>query len=76
MYENMLLLKILIIILLLFFPFGEIIRFDLGNNIFLKPVDVVGVVILVWTTILYLRNKSFRKSLQWYFFFFPAIGLV
>ncbi len=71
----MLLLKILIIILLLFFPFGEIIRFDLGNNIFLKPVDVIGVLILAWTTVLYIKEKQFRLSLKWYFFFFPAIGL-
>jgi O-antigen ligase len=72
----MLLLKVLIIALLLFFPFGEIIRIDLGNNIFLKPVDAISILIFVWTSVMYIRSEEYRKSLQWYFFLFPAIGLI
>jgi hypothetical protein len=68
--------KILLILLVIFFPFGEIIRFDLGNNIFLKPLDLISVFLLLWITFLYIKNKTFRKSLHWYYFFFPLIGLV
>ena len=67
--------KYLLILLLILFPFGEILRFDLGNNVFLKPLDVISLLLLVWTVILYVKNKSFRKSLQWYYFFFPLMGI-
>lgn len=70
------LLKILIILLLIFFPFGEIIRFNLGNNIFLKPLDLISCFVLLWTAILYIKHKEFRKSLRWYYFLFPIIGLM
>ena len=68
-------LKILLISLLVVFPFGELIRFDLGNNIILKPVDVISALIFLWTTFLYIKEKEFRLSLKWYFFLFPLLGL-
>lgn len=72
----MLLLKILFILLLLLFPFGEVLRFNLGNDIYFKPIDAVAICLLIWTTILYIKNKPFKSSLHWYFFLFPIIGLV
>ncbi|HWY80270.1 MAG TPA: O-antigen ligase family protein [Candidatus Sulfotelmatobacter sp.] len=70
------LLKIFIIILLVLFPFGEILRFPLGNNIDLKPLDVVAVLLFFCSSAVYLKNKVFRKSLKWYYFLFPLIGLI
>jgi len=72
----MLLLKILIILLLIFFPFAEILRFNLGNNIFLKPLDAISVIIFLWTFFLYVKNKKFRTKLQWYYFIFPVTGFI
>ncbi|HSX09750.1 MAG TPA: O-antigen ligase family protein [Candidatus Saccharimonadales bacterium] len=72
----MFILKILITLLIVFLPFGEILRFNLGNNIFLKPLDLISVLLFFWTIIVYLKNKPFRKSLRWFYFFFPLVGLV
>lgn len=42
-------LKIIFVIFVLTFTFGEIARFDFGNAIFVKPIDFIAVVlILVW----------------------------
>jgi len=68
-------LKGLLILLLIFFPFGELIRFSLGNNIILKPLDIISALTLIISSFLYLKNKEWRRSLKWYFFFFPLIGL-
>jgi O-antigen ligase len=76
MSHIMRILKTLLITLLLFFPFGELIRFDVGNNIIVKPLDVIGGLIFFWTTVMYVKEKKFRSSLQWYFFLFPLTGLV
>jgi len=69
-------LKILIILLLVVFPFGEIFRFDVGNNISIKPLDILSIFLLLWTAFLYSKNKKIRKSLSWYYFFFPIVGFV
>src|ERR1700722_12473805 len=76
MFDKMRILKILIILLLIVFPFGEIFRFDAGNNVSIKPLDVLSILLLFCTVFLYIRNKTFRKSLTWYYFFFPIAGLV
>ena len=70
------LLKVLFICLLILFPFGEVLRFDIGNNISLKPSDVVAVLLCLTTAYVYLRNKLFQKSLKWYYFFFPIVSLI
>src|SRR5258708_35555580 len=69
-------LKLLLVILLVFLPLGELIRFNLGNNITLKPLDVITTFIFLWTVILYIKEIKFRLSLRWYFFYFPLIGLL
>src|SRR5260221_14751116 len=68
--------RFLLIALLIFFPFGEVMRFDLGNNIFLKPLYFTSVLLLIWTAIFYLKNKKLQKVLQWRYFFFPIIGII
>src|SRR5579872_6874697 len=69
-------LKVLLVLLLVAFPFGETIRFSFGNNIFLKPFDIIIGLILICTTVLYIKEKKYRFSLHWYFFSFPLIGLL
>lgn len=76
MSETMSVLKILLIALFSFLPFGEILRFDVGNNVVIKPLDVIAVILSFWVAFLYIRNKTFRTSLRWYYFFFPIVGLV
>lgn len=42
-------LKIIFVIFLLTFTLGEVFRFDLGNNLFVKPIDFVTIVlVLAW----------------------------
>jgi len=76
MFDKMRILKIFIILLLILFPFGEIFRFDAGNNISIKPLDIISIGLLLWTTFLYVKNKKFRKSLKGYYFFFPIVGVI
>jgi O-antigen ligase len=69
----MLLLKFLITFIFVIFPFGELLRFDLGNNIVIKPLDV-----LVFASIilfLYLKRKKLVIPYR-SFFIFPLIGIV
>ena len=55
-------LKVLIVLSLLLFPFGELLRFELGNNIVIKPLDViVGVASLCLFFFPYVR-QSFHKN--------------
>ena len=68
-------LKFLIIFILVLFPFGELLRFNLGNNIILKPLDIVmGMTALSWfiQTVLKKRKPALKKE----FLFFPLIALL
>lgn len=49
-------LKLIFIIFLGAFSLGEIVRFDLDNNIFVKPVDIVLVILLLAWVIYNLEN--------------------
>lgn len=49
-------LKLIFIILLGAFSLGEVIRFDLGNNISIKPIDIVTIILLL-TWIFYNRKN-------------------
>lgn len=52
-------LQILILCILMLFPFGELLRFDIGNNIVLKPLDLsVGVTALVSLIIVATKKKK------------------
>ena len=76
MSKNMRLLKILLVLLLFTFPMGELIRINLGNNIYIKPLDFFSSLILLATTVLYVKEKGYRRNLHWYYFLFPIIGFI
>ena len=76
MSKTMSVLKFLIITLLFFLPFGEILRFDVGNDIFIKPLDLTAIVVFFCVTFVYFCNKSYRAKLRWYYFLFPLVGLI
>jgi len=67
------LLKFLFILVLILFPFGELFRFDIGNNIVIKPLD--GLVLLCVICWLFVRRKNNTYSF-WPFLLFPLVGLV
>jgi O-antigen ligase len=69
-------LKVLLVLLLIVFPFGELIRLNLGNDIYLKPIDIISTLLFFWIFILYIKEKAWRASLRWYFFLFPFIGFL
>jgi len=70
------LLKITLNTLLILFPLGEVIRFNLGSNIFVKPLDVLAGLLLIVAVIAYVSNKRLRVHLKWYYFYFPIVGFV
>lgn len=67
------LLKLLLILVFICFPFGELLRFDFGNNIIIKPLDIfVSLSIIVY---LFLSQKKKIKEFV-PFFIFPMVGLL
>lgn len=67
-------LKFLIIFVLVLFPLGELLRFNIGNNIVLKPLDiVVGATSVIWFIHRFLQKKE--PALKKEFLLFPLIGL-
>ncbi len=76
MSKKMRILRILIVFLLILFPFGEIFRFPLGNTVYLKPLDAVTVLLFFSTIIVYSQKRTFRNSFRWYFFLFPLIAFI
>lgn len=68
-------LKILTVLILILFPFGELLRFNIGNNIILKPLDVVvGITSLAGFIYTFLQKK--KPAFQKEFLFFPLIGVL
>ncbi|HSW47879.1 MAG TPA: O-antigen ligase family protein [Candidatus Saccharimonadales bacterium] len=55
-------LNILLFLAVLTFPLGEIFRIDLGQNIAIRPQDVIAVIIFVFYLILILRNKQVNNK--------------
>jgi O-antigen ligase len=76
MFQTMYILKLLIILLLIVFPFGELLRFDLGQNINLKLLDVFSGLITFWIFILFATKKQKDSKIPWPFLLFPLIALV
>src|SRR6266403_2464701 len=64
--------KILIFFILSLFPFGELLRFDVGNNIGLKPLDVIVVLCAICFFFVRKKKQNNNKSL---IMLFPALGL-
>jgi putative inorganic carbon (HCO3(-)) transporter len=69
-------LKILIFCTLLIFPFGELLRLDLGNNIVLKPLDMIAGLILLFWSILVVTKRIKKPEFSWYYILFPLVGLL
>jgi O-antigen ligase len=69
-------LKILIILLLLVFPLGELLRFDIGNNIRFKPLDFIAGVIMAYWFVLCISKRIHLPKGSWFYFVFPIVGLI
>jgi len=55
--------KKIFIFTLLIFIFGEIFRFDLGNGIVLKPLDIgVGLTVIVWAIYKLIRKEKIKEK--------------
>ena len=56
-------LKRIFILVLFFFPFGEILRIDFGNGFVLRPLDIgVGVLVIFWLLTKHLRKEKIKKK--------------
>ncbi len=67
-------LKFIFIIFLGTFCLGEVIRFDLGNNISIKPVDIAAIILfLTWTPHVF---KKWKKDVRSNSLFIPIISIV
>ena len=70
-------LTILLLSVLILFPLGELLRFNLGNSIYLKPLDImVGLTSLVWFCSYLIQKKKHTVKIKKYFYLFPLIGLL
>lgn len=69
-------LKFLVILLLLILPFGEWLRFPIGNSINIKPLDITAGILAVWLLIYLFQKKQLKNALQWQLLLFPAAGLL
>ncbi|MBI5122680.1 O-antigen ligase family protein [Candidatus Roizmanbacteria bacterium] len=76
----MFILKLLIFLALLLFPFGELLRFDTGNNITIKPLDFVVGLAALWWVIYKVKNAKFRMQNKNIFVLpfiaFVSVGLI
>lgn len=70
------LLKKIFIFLIFLFPFGEVIRVDLGNGIIAKPLDVgAGLMVFMWLTFKLKRRETMRqKYILFPILLFSSIG--
>lgn len=65
----------LVIITLILFPLGELVRFNIGNNIVLKPMDiVVGLTAIFWLINYFIQKH--KTAFEWKILLFPLIGLL
>lgn len=69
-------LKILTILLLFLLPFGELLRFPVGNNIYVKPLDITAGLLAVYLFSYLLYKRKLKDIFQWRIWLFPVIGLV
>lgn len=73
-------LEIIFTILMFSFPFGETIRFDLGNGLFVKVVDAIAVFLILVYLIKNIKiikfNKLFKGKFTLPIFLFFIIGFI
>lgn len=68
-------LKILILLILILFPFGELLRFEMENNIVLKPLDFVVGLTVVWWIVLKVKSSKLKvQSLRRNYFLLPLVS--
>jgi hypothetical protein len=59
----MTILKLLVASIFILIPFGELLRIDLGNDIFFKPLDGLAVLLsLLFVALVFLKRVKFPKS--------------
>lgn len=64
-----------LILILALFPFGELLRFSLGDNIVLKPLDVaVGITSIVYLFLLLRKKVTLDKKYFFILLSFASIG--
>ena len=69
-------LKLLIVTILLLLPFGEFLRFNLANNIVVRPLDIiVGVTAVYWGIITIIQKKKIDKYYLLPIVTFAGLGL-
>lgn len=68
--------KLLLLSLLILLPFGELLRFNIGNNIYVKPLDIAACLLTLWLCIWLLYTKKFTQVFKWQLLLFPLVGLV
>ncbi len=71
----MIVLKTLTLLLLILLPLGELLRFNVGNSIYIKPLDITAGLLalsfIIWLT----YTKKIRGSFNWGLLLFPLVGL-
>ena len=55
-------LKFLLIFILILFPFGELLRIDVGNNVILKPLDMLVTFTVLCGIIFHMVNREARAK--------------
>lgn len=69
-------LKFLFILILILYPFGELLRFNFGDNVVLKPIDLtVGITAIIWVILKATNSRKIRMP-AWYFIAFPIVGFI
>jgi O-antigen ligase len=72
----MYILRLLLITLLILLPFGELLRFSIGNDIYIKPLDILAGCISIYLIVYLLYTKKFTQTIRWQLILFPAVGLL
>lgn len=69
-------LKVLLIVLLLLLPFGELLRFNVENSIYIKPLDITAGLLFVYLLGYLVYKKRLKSLTQWRIWLFPIVGLL
>lgn len=56
-------LNLLVVFILIIFPFGELLRFDVGNNIIIKPLDIVVGLTGIWWIVEKIQNSNSKLKI-------------
>ena len=71
------LLNYLLLLILCVFPFGELLRFSLGNDVYVRLLDgVIFIASLVFFAVFLLHRSKKTFHFPSYLFFFPIMGII